>query len=244
MAKQQLKSWPGFTFLIDLFFPKNCVNCQKLGTWLCENCQQTLDYNPNNYCLHCYKKSELGNFCQAAKKNFSLEGIIIAGDYKNQTLENLVKTFKYKSAKGLSEILSDYLIKYINKNPILKNFFQKLNFPNTLIIPVPLHRKRQAVRGFNQSDLIARNLSSCLNFTLDRKNLTRRKNNPPQAKLKGEKRLINLKNNFIWQGKALENQTIIIIDDITTTGTTLNECARALKRAGAGKIWGLVIAKG
>lgn len=243
---ENFASFPAFflNYLLDIIFPSTCIVCKNDKHLLCEECEQKLEFNQSNFCLHCYQKNELGQFCQATKDKWLLEGIIIAGDYKNKVLKKLIKTYKYKSIKKLALNLFSFLDQYIKTNPALASLFQSLANSNTLVIPVPLHKKRQAIRGFNQAELICKLLSQKYKLQLDSNKLRRKRNNPPQAKLKGKARLKNLQNNFCWQGNSLENKTIILFDDICTTGTTLNECALALKNSGAKKIWGLALAKG
>lgn len=115
---------------------------------------------------------------------------------------------------------------------------------NILIIPVPLHPKRLRWRGFNQSEKIADIIASNLQIPIDSTSLKRIKFKTPQAKLKKEDRIKNISNNFNWHGNKLNQQNIILIDDVTTTGATLNECAKVLKANGAKEVWGLVLANG
>lgn len=123
--------------------------------------------------------------------------------------------------------------------------FAKLKPPaNILIIPVPLHKRRQRWRGFNQAEIIARQLSACFCLDLTLNQLVRQRYTKPQAKLNTLRRWQSIKGSFSWQGASLNNQTVFLIDDVATTGATLNECARILKQAGADKVWGLVIARG
>ena len=233
-----------YKHILDILFPIECVNCRLPGAWLCSACAGRLCFNQKSYCLHCYRPRPLGKFCEKAAVGFSLEGIIIAGDYKNEVLKNLIKTYKYQSIKNLSALLFEYLSAYLEKNGLRRAWLARSARENALIIPVPLHKKRQALRGYNQAGIIAERLSKKYHLELNQNNLKRKKNNRPQAKLKGRQRLANLRDNFVWTGGNLNNRPVIIFDDITTTGTTLNECARALKRSGAGRIWGMVIAKG
>lgn len=118
-----------------------------------------------------------------------------------------------------------------------------LNFNNLLLIPVPLHKQRFRWRGFNQSELIAKNIANILNLELSYSDLTRIKNTRPQAKTNKAGRMKNIKNSFIWNGPRLNQRNVLLLDDVATTGTTMNECAKVLKQAGANEIWGLAIAK-
>ena len=119
-----------------------------------------------------------------------------------------------------------------------------MNFNGNLVVPVPLSRKRRRWRGFNQAELLARAVAQNYGLTLDSNNLIRIKHKKPQAKLNEIHRLANVKECFAWRGGDLNKKNIILVDDVVTTGATLNECAKVLKAAGAGQVWGLVVAKG
>jgi ComF family protein len=114
---------------------------------------------------------------------------------------------------------------------------------DALLIPIPLSKKRLLWRGFNQSEILARELVTAFNYSISH-DLKRNKYSRPQAELSEQERLNNIKDSFFWAGTALEGKTIILIDDVITTGATLNEAALTLKKYGAGKIYGLVLAKG
>jgi ComF family protein len=113
-----------------------------------------------------------------------------------------------------------------------------------LMMPIPLHPKRLRERGFNQSLLLARVMASGLGFDLDFLSLRRIRYTPPQTGLDTKARRKNVRRAFEVKGSgSLKGQTIILVDDVATTGNTINECARVLKRAGAAKVIGLVLAR-
>ena len=110
-------------------------------------------------------------------------------------------------------------------------------------MPIPLSKKRECWRGFNQSEIIARHFSVYFNYELNL-DLKRVKHRPPQAKLNEIERLKNIESVFTWQGKNLHNYNILLIDDVITSGATLNEAAWVLRAAGAQNVYALVLAKG
>lgn len=260
--KHHAAHWRDFVY--DLIFPIECLGCGQEKKWLCRQCFKTIKFNHEHYCLLCKTKTEFGNFCQKCQEQMNLEGVWIAGDYQNKLLAEAIKVLKYKFAKDLSEelgfFLSIFLKNLLNKNLIMhsdiknglywKTFDKAINAPKillnineVLIIPVPLHKKRRQWRGFNQSELLAKVI--CQNFKLKLStDLKKIKPTTPQAKLNSAQRKTNLINCFAWTGDYLNEKNIILVDDVTTTGSTLNECAKVLKQNGAGEIWGLVIANG
>ena len=122
-----------------------------------------------------------------------------------------------------------------------------LNLKESLIVPVPLHIKRKRWRGFNQAEVLASRLAEGFNLVMRAYILNRIKDTQAQTKLKRKQRLKNIKNAFKvnneWQDK-LKSTKILLVDDVATSGRTLNECARALKESGAKEVWGIVLARG
>jgi len=262
IIKNANKIW---LFFLDLIFPIECLGCGREGEWLCDQCYREIKLKPKQYCLHCKKENNLGEFCAPCSVIYNLDGVWIAALYDEILISQAIKSLKYHFISGLSETLSKLLIICINKileqRQVLKSSLTDgvnwrtlnqakklpvaiLNFNENLVIPVPLSKKRLRWRGFNQAELIAQKVAEKYNLKLDNKNLIRIKHKKPQAKLNEIHRLENIKGCFSWQGENLNKKNIILVDDVVTTGATLNECAKILKANGAGEVWGLVVAKG
>jgi ComF family protein len=252
-------------FVLDIIFPVECQDCGKHGAWLCQKCFRKLEINGASFCLHCGKQNNFGEFCNECKSRFFLDGVWIAGNYDQAVLAKLIKTFKYRFTYSLSQTLGEYLCHFLNnflnqhrfnisnlKNGLrlqdLKNLKEVpeiiLDFQNALLIPVPLHKKRLKWRGFNQAELLAEVIAENFGLEMDAVSLKRILHKKAQAKLRGRERYLNLKDCFVWTGESLAGRNILLIDDVSTTGSTLNECAAQLKKAGASEVWGLVLAKG
>lgn len=228
--------------LTDTIFPVNCVSCNQEGTWICNNCLNKTPYNTIHYCLSCKRQTRLGEFCNNCAPIFHLDKVWIASDFQNKNINKLIKLYKYKFAQDIAESLGFFLFNFLNKQII--NQQKKFNTETILIIPVPLHNKRLRWRGFNQSEKLAHFIANKSQIKINTENLKRIKFKKPQASLKKEARLKNIQNVFTWQGAKLNHQNIILVDDVTTTGATLNECAKILKANGANEVWGLVLANG
>jgi len=229
------------SFLLDLIFPKECLGCKKEGSYLCDSCKEKIEINQDFYCVYCQNKSSLNGICSDCQSSIALDSIFVAANYNNKILADLIQSFKYKYVEELGQVLTDLLIKYLAINSVFQKF--DINKDNTIIAVVPLHKKRLLSRGFNQSEIIAHNLS--VNYNIQVINILKRTvNTASQMKLSRQERLINLKNAFCLDSKVNlnKNKKIILIDDVITTGSTLNECAKVLKQAGFNKIYGLVIA--
>ncbi len=245
-------------FILDLIFPIECFGCGCENKWICPDCFKKLTFKQNS-CFNCKTANLFGEFCPPCQENFFLDGIWIAGDYDNKALADAIKALKYYFVKDIGKILGDYISNYLqmvincplaesNGNILLPLAeisgppFIDLN--NTLAVPVPLHKKRQKWRGFNQAEIIAETIAKNFSMEISRRNLIRIKNNQPQANLDESARQSNIAGCFSWQGEKPADKTIVLIDDVATTGATLNECAKVLKDNGAEAVWGLVAAKG
>lgn len=252
-------------FFLDLIFPIECLGCGRDGFWICEDCFKEIEFKPKQYCLHCKKENDFGQFCRSCGIIYSLDGVWIAALYDELIISRAIKSLKYHFVKALADDLSELPILFIEnllkQNRIFKfglaegadwkklkqaeNLPQAiLNFKDNLIVPVPLSRNRLRWRGFNQAELLARKIAENYGLDMDSENLIRIKHKKPQAKLDEIHRMENIKQCFAWRGENLNKKNIILVDDVVTTGATLNECAKVLKANGAGEIWGLVAAKG
>jgi ComF family protein len=123
----------------------------------------------------------------------------------------------------------------------------KVNFPkNFVVIPLPLHKNRKRIRGFNQAELIAVGFISAVSSSrliLEPNLLVRTKNTKPQVELSGEERRQNIVGAFaVSDPNVVKNKTILLVDDVKTTGATLEEAARVLKEAGAKRVWAMTAA--
>lgn len=223
-------------FLLDLLFPIECLNCQLEGDYFCNTCFQKIKFNSASDLLKL-----TSNLCAP-----ELNQIFIAGDYEDQLLQNLIIKYKYNFLSSLSRTLGRFLMEFWrleNQEIATLNFKISQATNNYLVIPVPLAKKRLRWRGFNQAELLAREFSAYFNYGLNL-DLKRIKYRCPQADLNESERIMNIQSAFTWTGGDLKGQTILLIDDVITTGATLNEAAKVLKAAGATQIDVLVLAKG
>ena len=230
-------------FLLNLFFPCFCLGCQKEGVWLCQDCLATLDILENFYCL-CIKNPRMMAKPGKCKKCHSrkLSGLYFALPYQENPLtKNLIQRFKYPPyLKDLSGSLSALIIKHF----LLSEQNTEEVFKDSALVPIPLDKNKIKRRGFNQAEEIAENLSEFLKIPLVSNNLIKIKKTLPQVGLSEEERQENLKGAFFCKApEEIKGNNILLVDDVYTTGATMEECARVLKKSGAKEIWGIVIAR-
>lgn len=227
---------------LDFIFPKFCFGCGLEGLWLCPQCQEKIVLVKTQTCPVCGRLSQNGQFCQKDQKPHGLSGIIVACYYDEGPVKELVHNFKYNHILELKNVLSEMMADALKENLYCENLYLDKSY---LITAVPLHFLRKAQRGYNQAELLAEVVAGKLKIELNCKIIKKIHRTKPQVLTDGEKRTKNLENCFKISSKInLRGRTIILVDDVATTSTTLNECARLLKEAGAKRIWGLVIARG
>jgi len=217
-------------FILELLFPKFCFNCQREGSYLCEDCRATLEIS----------EVHQPGYPPSVGPTQNLRDLYFAIDYQKPLIKNLIQRFKYEPfVKELAFPLSSLIIEHFQ---LIDN---KPNFANFFLVPVPLEEKKLKWRGFNQAEEIAKELSKFLNLEILNDVLIKVKETLPQVELATEAREENIKGVFsIKNGDLIKNRRILLIDDVYTTGATMNEGARVLKEFGAKEIIGIVVARG
>lgn len=223
---------------LDFIFPKYCVNCRKVGAYICANCFSFISFDVEMICLVCNKGSFDGLTHPKCRSKYSIDGAFSAISYKG-IVKKLIYNFKYKPY--LSD-LKNSLVELFYESIIQQEIFQKAYKLKPVLVPVPLHKKRLNKRGYNHSKLLAEGLSQKLDLKLI-DILERTKDTKSQFGLKLKDRKENLKGAFILNTSYLIPDTVFLVDDILTTGSTLLEAARILKKQGAKKVWGLTLAR-
>ena len=233
-------------FAMDLIFPKFCLGCQKEGIYLCDDCRTLLDISEFNYCLCDQNPSRLPPESKSGKcsrcQNKLLSGLYFALPYKEKQLtKKLIYQFKYPPyLKDLAKTLASILIEHF---VLAGNNTNKI-WENSALIPVPLDKVKLKQRGYNQSEELAKELSKILQVPMLSDSLIKVKSTAPQMELSKQDREKNLENAFAIKNPAeLTGKKIFLVDDVYTTGSTMNECAKILKDSGVKNVWGIAIAR-
>ncbi len=210
-------------FLLEIFFPKFCLGCQKEEEYLCSDCKELLEI------LRIHRKH----------KTKYLSDLYFPLVYKKPLTKKLILSFKYKPfLKDLSSTLASLILDH------LKLIEEEKNFSDFILIPIPLEKKKLKWRGFNQSEEIGKKLAENLKIPILSNVLFKIKETLPQVELSEKERRENIKGCFLVKNKDLiKNKKILLLDDVYTTGSTMEEAARVLKKSGAKEIVGMVLAR-
>jgi len=209
--------------LLNIVFPVYCISCEKKGSELCLNC---LSRSP-----------------EAERE--SAKWIFPCFDYRHPLIKKAIWLIKYKGRKRLVQVFAEILHGRILEE--LSELFVMQNFHEPILIPIPLSKKRYRERGFNQAELLCKELIKLQTpspFTLSNNILIKIKETEHQARIRDRSvRLKNIANSFaVKNAELIKNRNIILIDDVTTTGATLTEAKKTLKDAGARKVIAFTIA--
>ncbi len=235
-------------FLLDLFFPVFCLGCKKEGVYLCDDCKATLDILEYQRCL-CNKNPLIlppnqkrhGKCSRCSNKKLS--GLYFALSYKERSLtKKLIRNFKYKPyIKDLAKTLAGILIEHL----VVSGKNTEDLWENSILIPVPLDKKKLRSRGYNQSEELTKELATILKVPVIANSLVKIKTTKPQMELSKEEREQNLEGAFLIKKPFdfAQGKKIFLVDDVYTTGSTMEECAGVLRDEGAKIVWGIAIAR-
>jgi ComF family protein len=223
------------TGILNFIYPPLCVACSKeLESGLvCETCISELDSWRLDICSHCGWPIEPHQSCKNCNRNLSLTRVRALGHYATP-LKELIHHLKYSNKRSLAKIIGAKMGVVLNSDPILKQA--------EYLIPIPLHPARKRERGYNQSELLAREISQFSGMPMI-DCLKRKRNTKSQTSLSPDDRQKNVLDAFVARPNYnLQDKRVILIDDVSTSGATLDAAARALVKAGAKEVYGLCAA--
>lgn len=228
-------------FLIELLFPRRCPICDrpvdKMGSDICKKCQPKIRYVESPYCLKCGKslKDDTKEYCQDCENATHIfdRGRAL---YEYEGVKKAIYRFKYEGRQEYAAFFGRQLAKKLST--------EILNWKVDAILPVPLHKDRLKKRGYNQASLLAKELGKALKIPVNEEILYRKKATVPQKQLNVKERQNNLKNAFKIRQNDVKLKTVIVVDDIYTTGSTMNAIAQCLKDEGVEKVFFVSLAVG
>jgi ComF family protein len=227
----------------DIFFPPSCLSCKikitQSDILFCEACLSRVQLLKEPYCPGCGKLfdscSGKNHYCSGCLKNIWHFSKASSFFLYHEPISGLIHSLKYQGNTGSLSTL----------NRIARSLFRlPLVDKAEIIVPVPLHAKRLRQRGFNQSVLIARSLFSGKKTSINPMVLQKQRWTEPQTFFNGMDRRKNLHNAFaVTSPSLIKGKKVLLVDDVFTTGTTVNECARVLKKNGAAEVFVFTLAR-
>lgn len=218
----------------DWVFPPECAGgCGRVGVRWCEACQAQVHLVTGPICPYCGDPRPDPTPCKDCSDLLpSYKAMRSYGIFEG-TLREALHRLKYQRDIGLGEPLSKHLVELYNQ----------LKWDIDIVVPIPLGIKRLKERGYNQSAMLARPFSFAMNKPYRPAALQRNRETRSQVGLSAQERRANVENSFLASREEVEGKIVLIIDDVTTTGSTLNACAQALREAGASVVYGLTLAR-
>jgi ComF family protein len=229
-------------WLTELVWPTRCLSCRTYGAALCAACMASMPRRTHQECIVCKHPTPQGAPCGRCTTHTLVDRLLIAGPIDHPLIHTAIHTLKYRHSMMLAEPLADWLVGTLALRQATREPF----YANPLLIPVPLHPHRHHERGFNQSELLARRAASIIAMPYSSDTLRRIRHTASQVKTQSRwERIDNMKGAFACQRPDIvRDRDIVLIDDVCTTGATLDACAHALKDAGARSVTAVVLARG
>ena len=260
LIKLDSGSWLFFMGVIDLLFPISCLECGKGEGYICNDCLSKIP-KAKLFCVECHRSSIDGATHTKCRKVRSIDFAYSSWDYSGVVRKAILK-LKYNFAYKIAEELAEKFVEKVKRDvPILPK--------EAILVPIPLYKLRENWRGFNQAEELGKMTAKKMGWVYEPDLLIRNKKTTPQTELKGKERSSNLLGAFSIKkgyelreygvcGKGFEanklkndphnsfstihNSCVILFDDVLTTGSTLKEACKVLKRKGVKNVWGLTIA--
>lgn len=231
-----------FSFVFDLIFPKRCVGCRKTGAYLCSNCFAQIEVFQQYMCPMCLRSSIAGETHPSCITMHGLDGISCGVVYKG-VIKKLL--FRFKHAPYLSN-LGTTIGKLATETLSQNELFMRVLYLQPIVVEVPLSSQKLKSRGYNQAEILARQVATEFKLPFIPKMLIQVRPANFQRKLNKLQRFKNVENIFELNSKnrkLINKKTVLLVDDLATTCATLRECAKVLKRNGAKKVYGVTFAR-
>jgi len=221
------------TGILDLLFPPRCVGCGQIGSYLCAKCQAEFELLEPPLCLHCGCSNANGGLCPRCQRApLQIDGVRSVA-YFDGVLRQAIHRLKYGNLQAVAIPLGRFMAEYWKAHHI----------PAEVIVPVPLHISRLRERGYNQATLLARELGKSIGLPVSENSLVRVRATRPQVGLNAQERKENVRHAFRCTNAELRHKQVLLVDDVYTTGATLEACSVTLHQIGVRSVWALTLAR-
>ena len=225
--------------IMAFLFPNTCPFCGKVSeTGICDACRKKLPFVREPYCMYCGKpiRRDEDEYCyDCGRRSHYYESGRAVWQHASM-VRPAIYQFKYHNRRIYSRAFAREMVKAYGM-AIRK-------WQIAIIIPIPLSKSRRRKRGYNQAELLAKEIGRIMEIPVDTESLIRNKNTIPQKVMDARGRRKNLQHAFVWDGPRLRGGNVLLIDDIYTTGSTIDVAAKTVKLAGAEKVHFLTVSIG
>lgn len=230
-----------FTFCVEAVFPASCYGCGAADTYLCAECAGSVCAMAQPQCPHCGTRLPFGKLADACRAALRFSRFFCCADYHNGRVREMIHDFKYNRAFALAPALANSMSAWLARGGYAPLFTEY----NVLVVPVPSHAKRERERGFHPAARLAEAFAQQTNLEYAADALIKTRNNQAQVETKNAaERRENVKGVFaLSKPELVRGRTVLLVDDVCTTGATLTECARAVRTGKPKAIWALAMAK-
>lgn len=215
--------------IISLLAPHRCIGCGLEGTLLCESCRTVSIIAPPSRCFLCHKATSQHQVCASCRRKSGLHHVWVAAEY-DETAKRLIHKLKFARAQAAASVLAEIMAETLP------------DLPGEMVIThVPTANKRVRTRGYDQSKLIAKSLARRRGWQYQE--LLLRSGSSRQVGSSRKDRLVQLRDAFKPKHRDLEGENVLLVDDVTTTGATLQMAAKTIKSTGARQVSAVVFAQ-
>lgn len=220
--------------ILNLLFPKRCLGCNTSHEWFCKQCQMASILAASlDFCQLCGRSvPEPGAVCDFHRATSGLDGLVSYADYRAEPIRAAIRLMKYEGVWAGLPVLSH--LAWETRWRYLRGDIW------SAVVPIPLHPSRLRERGYNQAAILANPIRAQLGLP-NTPHLIRHRATPHQVGLRRSERLHNLDDAFLWTGPPLTG-SVLLVDDVVTTGTTLSAAAAILRQHGAARVWACTLA--
>ena len=229
-----IKKW-----LLEAVFPRWCLSCRKEGSYLCNTCLSNLKhFKKSDTCFWCKREKAVEEFGKCSKCYFRtpLSKVIALYDWEEKIIQKVLHYFASQGVYDIGGFLGKLMANKLREELGIRVL-------NMTIAPVPSHWWKKHKRGFNQAQKLAEGIAQELNIEIDNESLARIEKGSSQKGLTKEERFNNVRGKFKVTTGLFINKEVLLVDDVMASGATLHECAKELKKSGAKRVVGVVVAK-
>ena len=228
------KQLPGWIWnAIDWVFPPHCLGCGVEGEIICQECYAAIKRIPANTCPYCNAYVSTNGHCPNCRNRKPAYTQFRAFAYYGGVIREAIHHLKYQNDVGVARVLAGYLLKVV----------QAENWEFDLIVPVPLSKSKQEQRGYNQAERLAQPVAEKLAKPLSTNALFRIRENASQVDLDVQSRRANVRGVFEADPAIVKGKKILLIDDVFTTGATLESTSQSLRDAKSGLVYAVTVGK-